>query len=223
MKVTRRHAGSEVEFVLEDVDPRYRKAVGELAFRMSGGEFVRSFPADALHLETAWANFARHAEEMVLQAAGIEQVPWQDALRVFLQRVEGENVEWWLAGSGALAVRGVDLVPRDLDVIVDPAGARVLADLFADVLMEPLVRVTDWFCEWWCRAFPGARVEWVGGVGPAADAPETSDFGPTAAGQLETVRWEGFKLRVPPIDLQLAVTERRGLSERVAKIREELT
>jgi hypothetical protein len=31
--------------------------------------------------------------------------------------------DWWLTGSDALAVRGVDVSPRDLDVVTDAAGA----------------------------------------------------------------------------------------------------
>jgi len=45
-----------------------------------------------------------------------------------------------------------------------------------------------------------------------------SDFGPVAASRLETVTWEGWQLRVPPLDLQRAVSERRGLTTRVALI-----
>jgi hypothetical protein len=220
VKAIRRDVGSDVQFVLTDVEPDRREGVLKLAFGEADGEYVRSFPADAAHLDPAWANFAANAELMVSQAAGLAPAAWRAALRLFLERVAGEDVDWWLAGSGALAVRGLEVEPRDLDVVVDARGARRLADLFADVLVEPLVPVTDWFCEWWCRAFPGARLEWLGGVLPSADDPEPSDFGPTAVRRLETVTWEGASVRVPPLDLQLAVSERRGLTERAGKIRE---
>ena len=64
----------------------------------------------------------------------------------------------------------------------------------------------------------GARVEWVGGVGPAADQPDPTDFGPTAAAQLDPVHWRDHKLRLPPLPLQRAVSLRRGLHERVKLI-----
>ena len=44
-------------------------------------------------------------------------------------------------------------------------------DLLVDGLVEP-VAPANWFCTWWGRAVLGARVEWVGGVGPTADEPE---------------------------------------------------
>ena len=58
----------------------------------------------------------------------------------------------------------------------------------------------------------------VGDVDPSVDSPEPSDFGPVAAGKLEVVDWHGFKIRVPPLDLQLRVSERRGLFERALGI-----
>jgi hypothetical protein len=36
---------------------------------------------------------------------------------------------------------------------------------------------------------------------------------------LETIHWQGYAIRVPPLDLQLAVNERRGRLERAAVIR----
>src|SRR5207244_3301736 len=114
------------------------------------------------------ARFATHLDVILLQTARVLPVPWGEALELLLRRLDGANVDWWLTGSAAVAVRGVDVAPRDLDLVTDDEGAHVLAELLEDALVEPLQPV-DWFCRWWGRAFLGARVEWVGGVGPAAD------------------------------------------------------
>jgi hypothetical protein len=63
-----------------------------------------------------------------------------------------------------------------------------------------------------------ARVEWIGGVRPAADQPESSDFGLDAAARLEEVRWRLWEVRVPPLALQRAVSIRRALPDRVRLI-----
>ena len=62
------------------------------------------------------------------------------------------------------------------------------------------------------------RVEWVGGVTPAADEPQVSDHGPTAANSLQAIRWRDWDVRVPPLRLQRAVSARRGMPDRVALI-----
>jgi hypothetical protein len=205
-------------FVVGDVPRELEAALVELGFSGETGGFRRSFRADPEDVRRTHARFARHLEEIVLQMARVLPVPWDEALELLFRRIGGARVDWWLTGSAALAVQGVDVAPRDLDLVTDDDGAHALAELLEDALVEPL-QPADWFCRWWGRAFLGARVEWVGGVGPAADEPEPSDFGLVAAASLEAVSWRGHILRVPPLELQLEVSERRGLGERVALIR----
>jgi hypothetical protein len=58
----------------------------------------------------------------------------------------------------------------------------------------------------------------AGGVLLSVDKPHINDYGPTAAQRLEAVRWQEETLSVPPLDLLLQVSKRRGLTERVKKI-----
>jgi hypothetical protein len=208
------------QFVLTAVEPELLEAATALGFVRDGDKFVRTFPEDARWLDEAWQNFVRHAGAMLRQtASGV--APWSEALLAFLERVDG--VDWWLTGSGALAVRGVEVSPRDLDVITDAAGVQRLGELFADALVEPVFASDGWVARWWGRAFLGARVEWVAEVASSVDDPDPVDFGSTAAANLERVRWRGHELRVPPLELQVAVAERRGLMERVAAIHKSAT
>ena len=91
--------------------------------------------------------------------------------------------------------------------------------IFADALIEPVVCDSSGsISDYWGRAFLTARLEWIGAPKARVDSPSPSDFGPIAASRLETVTWEGWQLRVPPLDLQRAVSQRRGLTTRVALI-----
>ena len=192
-------------------------AVRLSAFTESNGYWVRSFPADAPHLDRAWLNFERLIVPWLRQSAGLDPVPWQSALEVVCRRLNAGGVDWWLTGSGALAARGMEITPGDLDLVVSAGDAHYVGDLLLDGLVEPVARA-DWFCDWWGRAILGARVEWVGGVGPAADLPEVTDFGPQAASRLDTIRWRDWEIRLPPLDLQRATSVRRGLFDRVRLI-----
>lgn len=213
-----RTVDGRTSFIIADVDPAYHQAVRDLAYSPVAEGFAKSYPADTPNLERIYHTFARFAEPMVLQAAGVMPVPWQAALARLLDRLAGARIDWWLAGSSALAVRGLPVAPHDFDLIVDDAGAQRLGEILGDCLIEPVQPVTGWFCNWWGRAFMEARLEWVGGVDERGDQPEISDFGPTAAGRLETIEWQGHTLRVPPLELQLAVSRRRGLAERARLI-----
>jgi hypothetical protein len=109
-------------------------------------------------------------------------------------------------GHAALAVRGIPVVPRDLDLVVSDEGAAAAASAFDDALIEPAVAVEGWFCRWWGRAWIGARVEWAGGVTNAADEPLPTDFGLVATASfgdnpLERPQHLGATARAPAAGL----------------------
>lgn len=62
-----------------------------LGFKREHEVFARSFPTYTPHLDLAYANFARYAEQMVRQAAGYERVPWETALQALLDRLHGRS------------------------------------------------------------------------------------------------------------------------------------
>lgn len=107
-------------------------------------------------------------------------MPWEYALETFLSLVDGRSINWWLAGSAALAVRGLDVIPGDFDLVTDDAGAHQLGEVLLDYLVEPVVPVRNWACNWFGRSFVDASIEWVGGVDERAGG----DFGPAVARRL---------------------------------------
>jgi hypothetical protein len=173
--------GRELRLGLADVTAELQSAVEELGFARAGAVFVRSFPADARFADQAAARFELTAERMVLQAARLEPVAWELALELVCDRAA--DVEWWLVGSAARALRGETVEPRDIDLVTDADGCDRLAAALADLLVEPLVdggRLGDR----WFRAFGEARIECVGGMRVANEG---------------TVVWRGHELRVATV------------------------
>jgi hypothetical protein len=179
--------------------------------------FVRNLSASG-DVERTHRNFAAHLEEMLLQSARLRPVRWEETLELFLSRVKNIPLRWFLYGSGGLAIRGINVQPGDLDFWV--SDAKLAGDIFEDLLVEPVTTMSGWIADRIARAFSGCLFEWMADVHPEVDEPWPHEQGPVARGRLETVCWRGRTIPVPPLDLQLAVTERRGLSGRAAKIRE---
>ncbi|CAA9264871.1 MAG: hypothetical protein AVDCRST_MAG26-2513 [uncultured Chloroflexia bacterium] len=222
MRTLYRSDGIHTDFVVADLDPRFHDAIRGLGFTTEDEGFGRRFPVAGTGVEQIYRNFAHYAEELILQKAGERAVPWEQSLQTFLASVAGASVNWYLAGSAALAVRGLHVIPGDIDLVVDDAGAHSLGELLRNDMIEPVVPMEGWVFRWFGRSFLHACLEWAGGVESRADMPEPSDFGPVAAGRLETVEWRGYALRVPPLELQLAVNLRRGRMERADLIRRAL-
>jgi hypothetical protein len=219
MRFERKDAGGTIEFSALDVDAQFQAAMAALAWERCGTRWLRRVACSAEAAEAALANLNRFMPSLLRQATDLDPVPWQNALDEVCRRFAAAGgVDCFLGGSAALAVRGAPVRPHDLDLIVSDADSVKVGELLADCILEPVAKGEWPLSIWWGRAFLHARVEWAGGMTPAADEPEVTDFGPTAASLLETVTWRDWSLRVPPLHLQRAVSERRGLTDRVAVI-----
>ncbi|MBI1256932.1 MAG: hypothetical protein GC204_05635 [Chloroflexi bacterium] len=220
MKTFLKLQNNDALFVIQDLAPAYHQAAHDLYFQPIDGEFAKIFPASTPQLERIFQNFESSAEAMIGQTAGELAVDWENELEDFLGRIQDQDLNWYLVGSAALAVRGIQVQPRDLDIVVgDDSSVERLRDLLLDVTVEPFARSQNWIAGWFGRIFNRARLEVVGVVLPTVDAQGICDFGPAAAARLEKVMWRGWSIRVPPLDLMLAVTEQRGLHERAEAIR----
>ena len=198
-------------------DAALGQALVDLYFARDGDGYAKRFPAGSF-TDGMLDRFREALVPLLRQTARLEAVPWREALRDAIRRLDRAGIDWWLVGSAALAVRGLQVEPRDIDFVVSDADARRAADAFEDVLIEPAVETDGWISRWFGRAWIDARVEWIAGVSPTVDEPVPSDFGPAAAAALAVIEWEQTVIRVPPIELQREVSARRGLADRVALI-----
>ncbi len=222
MNTGRKTIGDKTYFIVSDVDPAYHDALLALAYNPVDDGYGRPYRSDDPHLEQTYLNFKQYIEPLILQRAGVQSTPWDQGLEAFIGRVEKREINWWLLGSTALAIRGLAVSPGDIDLGTDDAGVHQIAGLLLDFMVGPLEDARGWVVNWFGRAFLHVCIDITGGVVAAADQPNINDFGPEAVRRLETVQWRDHLLRVPPLDLQLAVNERRGRHERAALIRQVL-
>jgi hypothetical protein len=200
-----------------DVDPGQRAALVELGF---GPDLVRRYPPGTRYVDRAVANLGYGLDEMVRQRMTGTAPGWAGALGDLLDRAGQARIPVAVVGSVALAVRGVDVRPGDIDVITTVDGADALGDSYRDVLVVPVADNPDFGI--WGRAFTGGIcVEWLG-------TPERIQEGswPLAAiewsiaSPFEEVCWQNRLLRVPPLEVQRQVEVRRNRLDRVAAIDE---
>jgi hypothetical protein len=51
-------------------------------------------------------------------------------------RLSGHGINWIIGGSGSLLVHGLDVVPNDIDLIVDPKDCSEIKKVLDDVLVD---------------------------------------------------------------------------------------
>jgi hypothetical protein len=215
VKIEFENDGSDVIFRISDYDQIIEKALQICFYGRDREAYIKRFPAATPHLEAVKQHYRKHAEEMFLQAVYQRPVPWQAGLLATIERLESSSANWWLTGSCATCIRGVPLNPHDIDIMVDSKDIPELTEIFADVIIEPIINTEDWVTKDFGVLFLHCRIDIASDPQDSLDDPEPGDCGPYARARLEEIVWEGHRVRVPPLELQLQVNRRRQRGERV--------
>lgn len=214
---------STMIFRLDNVDPRLGSTLQAAYWQALDNGWQRDYPIDTPLLDRVQQTFATNAEAMFRQMAGLDPVPWEDALDAWISRASSNGIRWWLTGSGATALRVDGINPHDLDIMIEPTQLDLVRKAFADVLIEPLTETDGWFMHAFGVLFLHARIDLAAAPDPTVDAPDPTDFGPYAADHLEEITWRGHPIRVPPLALQVEANRRRGRHARAARIEAVMT
>jgi hypothetical protein len=219
MKTRLQQFDDHVRVVVSNVDPALAPQMAGFEFVPIEDRFERRFELGPPDLVVILQRFQESIEDMVRQLAGWDQTPWESALLKFITLAETE-IDWWLVGSTALAVRGIRVEPKDVDVVVAEEDFFRTNELFDRFIVEPPQETEEFIARFFTRAFMDARVEWVAGVYDWVDSGQPSDFGPVAQRESESIQWKGAMVHVPPLQMQLSATLRRGLEDRAALIQQ---
>lgn len=138
------------------------------------------------------------------------------ALREIETRLRGSGVEWAITGSVGLALQGVEVEPRDLDIQTDEQGAYEIERLFAEhsvrkVRHSAAVRVQS---HYGALEIGGVEVEIMGDLqtremGGAWSAPEP------VKEHRKWVQLSDMNLPVLPLDYAIEAYRRLGRLEKV--------
>jgi hypothetical protein len=227
MRVERRDQRGMIGWVVADLTPP-QEAIINKQFKPSPREGLAfGFPAQAPLAAVAANNLSQLLERLQRGgAARLPSSPWSSALRATIDALDSCGLDWLLIGSAALAVQGVPVEPGDIDICLlgGKAEALALCEAMSPHLICPLLDLgTLVGARWFARAWPGLAVEWLAEVDPDADGffarqGRVCDFGRTALNEAEVADWDGRRLRVPALSLQLKMAEQRGLDDRVVLI-----
>lgn len=218
MNITFEEAGDTVIYRVSGFDPKYEPVLQACFYENDGRGYVRKYAKNAKYLDRMTRRYAAVAQTMFDQLGYFAPVPWASGLRQFCRMMGEAGIPWWLTGSCAACIRGIALEPHDVDVMFDSRDAAALTEALRDVLIEPITPTNGWVTKDFGILFLDVRIDLASDPSPALDDPEPVDCGPYARAHLETVEWEGYQIKAPPLELQLNVNRRRGRLDRVQKI-----
>jgi hypothetical protein len=140
----------------------------------------------------------------------------------WLCRTHAEHaIDWWLTGSAALFVRGLDLIPHDIDVMTYKSEIPRIHAAINQQIVEPFHHVSGWVVKGFGVINQNYRIdyafeaeEWVDTNGPV-------DFGPMAERDREVVVWNGHTILVPKLHYHLLpnrVRQRQGVVAQIERL-----
>jgi hypothetical protein len=166
-----------------------------------GQRLVWEYPPNASGWPDAARNWVTHGPEMLDQKHGIRPADWEAGLAWIAAILDAIEADWFLMGSVALAVRGMDVRPGGLDVALDEPGADRLGPHVGIGVLRPVIDSGGW--ELATRSgllFHGCTISVVGGM---HDQRWPRPWDTAARAALETVTWQDRSLRVPSLDVML--------------------
>jgi len=220
MRFAIRETDDCVQYILEDRGPITDTQLTEMFYTNRGGVYSRTyakqnlmFPHDFAAIER---NYNRHKEKAL--TVGFSKDDLVQALTWVADTMSSSQIRWWLTGSAALFVRGVDVMPHDLDVMTYKTEIGKIALTFGPWTIEPFEHATDWVVKGFGVADHSFRLDFAFEPEPDVDKDGILDFGPYAEAHLETVIWKGRPIRVPPLKAQLLSNVQRKRSKVVEGI-----
>jgi hypothetical protein len=220
VRISSREDGNDILFVVSEFSPEYKEVFENACYSLEDGSYTKRFANDTPNISRIRENWENYAEEMFAQMGYFKTPRWEEALLGFMERIRDTDIHWWLTGSCAACVRGVNIRPHDVDIMLRSEDIYKVNQLFADYIVEPIKSSKGWVAANFGVLFMDARIDLAFDPEDFVDNPEPVDFGPYAMRNLEDVDWNGHTVRVPPLELQMQVNKRRGRDDRAAAIEE---
>lgn len=196
-------------YVVSDVPEECRSRLLDDLYWPVENSFLKQW-ADGPGIEIVAGNFEKHGVESLEQLLKIRPAPWEQALAAFIEKLAGTGIRWYIHGSAAMAIWGIDVAPRDLNIIFpDQSDFDRVRQLFLADTIYPLER-----CEGWLMGGLGGLFIHAN-IGVAFN--NASDV-PFDMSQLAEVEWEGRKIAISPLEWLKRDNEHYGRAVRVELI-----
>lgn len=221
MKIDFAEIGNDILFKITDYG-KYEDALKMCFYQKDEDAYVKKFSKSINNIDKIMNHYKKYAEEMFSQVSYFSEIPWEDALYEFAKRVDGAGINWWLVGSCAACIRGIKMNPHDVDIMIDSKDIDKINKLCEDCIIEPIVDTNGWLTKDFGVLFLYARIDIATDPSPCLDDPIPVDCGIYARNNLEEVMWRGYKIKVPPVELQINANRIRGRDERVKMLEEYL-
>jgi len=200
-------------YYAEDVDEKYWEYFKADLWWQIGNSFIKSFD-NVKDFEYCADNFTKYGETVIKQQLKIISTPWERALELFVSEMNKLEVTWFVHGSAAMALWGIDVEPKDINVIIpNYSDFDVVRDHFYRFAIRPIEQCEDWLMSGLGYIF----MEVVIGI-----AFYNRELEPYDRSKLDKVLHNGKEIYVESLEKLKTDNENYGRTERVKMIEKKI-
>ena len=229
---------SEFIFCVEDVENmQLEDTIKHKAWEKIDDKFVMSYQQYAFsnrnEKELIKDNFTRLGQAMF--ESSLVGFNWEEPLDLIAQKFAANGIEWYIIGSVCDTIRGINVKPSDIDIVVHTRDFHKAKDIcyssFADTIIAPFKDIQGMFALQPLRCFgrmflDGALVEIAADENwnlesrqPECEKSIWRDYGCKQPEYVQIV-WRGYDLYVESLQHRHQIETSRNRADRIKAINE---
>ena len=131
-------------YYAEDVEEQYWQYFKDELWWQAGNSFIKPYD-NVKDFKYCAENFAKYGETAIKQQLKILPAPWEKALDLFIPEIEKTGVDWYVHGSAAMALWGIDVAPKDVNIIIpNYSDFYKVREHFYKMAITPFERCNNW-------------------------------------------------------------------------------
>ncbi len=218
MKVAVLRSPPAFAYVVYDVPEDGQSRLLEGLYWQVENSFLKLY-ANVPDMEIIAGNFEKHGVESLEQLLKIRPAPWEQALSALIEKLAGTGIRWYINGSAAMAIWGIDVAPRDLNIMFpDLSDFDRVRQLFLGETIYPIERCDSWVLAGLGGLFVHANIGLAFRNAPDVSQPKELDWMGRDMSQLMEVEWMGRKVVVSPLEWLRRDNQDLGRPDRVELI-----
>ena len=198
MKAKAFYENNILKLTLED-DGLHTSQIEAAFYKKQDRLFIKEYQGEIFKAEQIIRNFNR------LMPDAFDKGDWKDALLEFARICKDNGIIWFLTGSACDAVRGIDVLPHDLDIEIFSKHWDKAQEVLSDCIVEPFIETKGWARNYFGRIVLANTL-----VDVVAD--DKYDF-PNYV--YEPFEWKGYTLWLEPFMSRYNIEKQRGRLERL--------
>ena len=145
-------------YYAEDVDRRYWSYFEKELWWQFGNGFIKVFD-NVKGFSYCAEKFAKYGEISVNQMLRISPAPWKKALNFAVLEMKKVGVDYFICGSTAMALWGIEVKPRDINIVVpNYSDFDKVSEHFYKLAIQPFERCENWVASGLGRIFSEANI-----------------------------------------------------------------